>query len=243
MLRKIELPKEMLLKIYEDLPEEIIQERSAGKRKNEKTGRWEDEYLSYISVNTCIDILNDVFGEAGWSFQILEQWIEEGKDLVKYNKETKERTVEPQGSIAHVKCRLSVNLYDENNNIISITKEAFGSQSIVGNQSVQENIFKSAQSDALKKAASLFGIGAELYRNDTEGIWFKNILIKKINEDVPNIDKISEILRNYNIENDSLSEFVYAATKERTTSLSDITLEESEELLELFNRAINDIEE
>lgn len=172
-LKKIELPKEMLLKIYEKLPGEIIQERDSGTKKY-INNRWVEEKLSYISSNTVIDILNDLFGEFGWNFEIIRFWIESGKDFKKKKKDGEVEVI-PQGDIAHVLARITATLYDENGKEYKVIKEAFGSKSITGSQTVQESIFKSAQSDALKKAASLLGIGAELYRKEEESIWFRNV--------------------------------------------------------------------
>ena len=60
-------------------------------------------------------------------------------------------------------------------NIISIKKSASGSQIIIGNDTEQESIFKAAGTDALKKAASLLGIGTELYRDKEEQYIFDNM--------------------------------------------------------------------
>ena len=59
---------------------------------------------------------------------------------------------------------------------------ACGSQAITGNQSLQANTgFKGAQTDAMKKAASLLGIGQELYRDEYE----KEIFANKYDEMIP----------------------------------------------------------
>ena len=44
-------------------------------------------------------------------------------------------------------------------------------------QTEQESIFKAASTDALKKAASLFGIAASLYRDDREQGYFEQSLV------------------------------------------------------------------
>lgn len=110
MLHKIEMPKEMLLKIYEKLPSEIIQERDSGSKKKNERGQWVEEKLSYISSNTAIDILNDLFGEMGWNFEIVKSWIESGRDFKKKDYKTGEETLIPQGDIVHVLARITATL-------------------------------------------------------------------------------------------------------------------------------------
>lgn len=161
----IQAPDFVVAKIAAPLPEYVIQEREAGKGQT----------LSYISGATVIDILNSTFGHLGWDFQILRQWKEESIPF--FNKWAKEKTAthngaqgawENQAPVAWVHGRLVVTLKTEDGQYHTVTKEAFGSKSIIGKQSEQEHIFKSAQTDALKKAASLLGIGAELYRGEEE---------------------------------------------------------------------------
>ncbi len=233
MLHKIEMPKEMLLKIYEKLPSEIIKERSTGNKKKDERGQWVEEKLDYISSNTVIDILNDLFGEMGWNFEILKFWIEKGRDYKKKDYKTQEETVIPQGDIVHVHARLTATLYDENGNEHKVVKEAFGSKSVIGGQSVQESLFKVAQSDALKKCASLLGIGSELYRRGEESIWFRNILIGRLFDGNDSVEELNEIINAYQLDDETISEFVYDVTDGRYISLNHMP---SEYLAPLVNR-------
>lgn len=172
-LNTITTPDAIKKKISATLPDYIIKERDAGGNKK----------LSYISGITVIDILNSTFGHLGWSAEYPEWWIEAGKDYVqKENKKYPFKAnvvteinplgekvcIQPQGDICWVKCRLIVHLKDERGNLYSVVKEAFGSKAIIGKQSEQEHIYKSAQTDSLKKAASLLGIGGDLYRGENE---------------------------------------------------------------------------
>lgn len=176
ILKTIQVPNNIVSKISAPLPEYVIQQREAGR----------GQMLSYISGATVIDILNATFGHLGWDFQILSQWKEESIPF--FNKHAKEKKEthngqqgawEPQAPIAWVHGRLIVRLRQEDGSIYTVTKEAFGSKSIIGKQSEQEHIFKSAQTDALKKAASLLGIGAELYRGEEEQIYY-NVISKPL---------------------------------------------------------------
>ena len=65
---------------------------------------------------------------------------------------------------------------DDNGDIIKISKSGTGSKSIIGGSSEQESIFKSASTDALKKAASLLGVAAQLYRDNREQEYFEQTL-------------------------------------------------------------------
>jgi hypothetical protein len=151
------------------IPNELIQEREGGGGVK----------LSYISGSTVTDLLNYAFNYM-WDWNIIMEWIEAGKPYWnKYKKDSNGKTApgfEEQGSVAHVKGRLTVHFRDdETGELVTIVKEGYGSKSIIGKQSEQESIFKAAGTDALKKAASLLGIGLELYRDDNEQSFFDAI--------------------------------------------------------------------
>lgn len=165
-LKAIEVEDSIVSLINKKLPPQLIQKKPMGGNK---------PALSYISGATVTDMLNAAFGIYGWSTEILEQWMEPGVPFVnKYNN----NTAEPQNPVAFVKIRLTVKLQDENGNIIECHKDAFGSKAVVGKQSEQESTYKAAQTDALKKAASLFGIGLQLYRKEEEAQYFYELNIK-----------------------------------------------------------------
>lgn len=123
---------------------------------------------SYISGNTVIDHLNEAFDYL-WSFEITSQWVQPGVDKFnpKYDKEP-----QPQGPVAHVAGRLTIQVPQADGKFLTIVKEQFGSKAVIGGQMDQEHIFKAAGTDAMKKCASLVGIGLELYRNDDEQAFF-----------------------------------------------------------------------
>lgn len=163
MLTRLTLNSGIRSVLEEKIPKKLIQQREgAGRQK-----------LSYVSGNFVIDQLNRAFNYA-WSWSVDECWVQDGVPRVKRDYQTGKETVTPQGPVAHVKGTLTAMLKDENGVYIEIKKTATGSKSIIGNQSEQESIFKSAGTDALKKAASLFGIGAQLYRDDKEQAYFES---------------------------------------------------------------------
>ena len=225
-LKPIKLDKETRKELSKKLDPKLIKERTAGKTKNPKTGRWEDNILSYISANTCIDLLNKAFGH-NWSMRIVDRWMEPGVPFPFVEKDGKVPV--PQPPTAWCIVELSVDFVDEDGKIHTVTKSAFGSQSITGNQSTQStNGYKGAQSDALKKAATLFGIALELYRKDpAEQEYFEEVneelfspwtdeLVEQYKEQFDYIHQILE-LNGYTVEN--LNYWVVQATDEQYTSL------------------------
>ena len=175
-LKPKKISKEVALELSKKLDKKLIKKL----KKSSSTT------LSYISGATCTDILNKTFGH-NWSTKIVDRWTEPGYDQIrKEDKNGKFKIIDdkyrpeqiffdgyqkcvriPQLPTAWCLLELSVVLEDENGKPYTITKSAFGSSSFNGNQDTQStNGFKGAQTDALKKAASLFGIGLELYRKD-----------------------------------------------------------------------------
>lgn len=123
--------------------------------------------LSYIGGSTVIDLLNEAFNYQ-WSFEIVREEVVESlpKLRTQYNKNTKKsepvldqqgnKVYDPQPPVAKVLGRLTVPGLG--------IKEQYGSKVIIGGATEQESSFKAASTDAMKKCATLFGIGNELYR-------------------------------------------------------------------------------
>lgn len=172
-LSKIEIPHLITKAITAPIPEYVIQQRDAGRGQT----------LDYLSGSTVIDMLNTTFGHFGWSAEFPESWIRQSEPFFNKYSKAKEKTThngaegawEAQGSVAWAKCRLTITLIDETGKERTVVKEAFGSKSVIGKQSEQEHIFKAAQTDALKKAASLVGIGLQLYRAEEEQAYYNQI--------------------------------------------------------------------
>lgn len=182
----IAFPKKAKDVIVRPIPDQLIKQRPGGGGKS----------LSYLSGNTVVDLLNEAFGYL-WSWEQTEQWVQksEPKFNPKYDKEPV-----PQGPVAHVKGRLTVHIPQEDGSILNITKTGYGSKAIMGTQMDQESIFKAAGTDALKKAASLFGIGLELYRDEDEQMFFD-----EINYEDPWTD---EMLKKYEEERNYIKKFM-----------------------------------
>lgn len=126
--------------------------------------------LSYIGGHTVIRLLNEAF-DYQWSFEIVSEDIVpsvpkpvfEGygqNRKAKIDASTGKQAVEEQPPVAKVLGRLTVPGVG--------VKEQYGSKVIIGGATEQEASFKSASTDALKKCATLFGIGLELYEDDDD---------------------------------------------------------------------------
>ena len=194
--------------------------------------------LSYISANTCIDLLNKAFGH-NWSMRIVDRWMEQGIQHPFVEKDGKKPVA--QGPTAWCIVELSVDFVDDDGKVRTITKSAFGSQSITGNQSVQStNGYKGAQSDALKKAATLFGIALELYRDPSEESYFQSSneelfavwtddLKEQYKAEFEYLNGICE-LNGYSL--DDLAYWVVQATGGKANSLNDMEPEYMSKLIE-----------
>lgn len=163
MLTRLTIDSGVRSVLEEKIPKKLIQTREgAGKQK-----------LSYVSGNFVIDQLNRAFNYA-WSWSVDECWIVPSIPKRWKDRTTGKETVTEQPPVAHVRGTLTAMLKDEKGTYIEVSKSATGSKTIIGGATEQESIFKSAGTDALKKAASLFGIGAQLYRDDKEQSYFES---------------------------------------------------------------------
>lgn len=212
-LKQINISKEIKDNITKPIPPYLIQQREGGGKK----------MLSYLSGNTIIDMLNKAFGYA-WSWKVEKEWIEQSIPAVnkyvngQFCKDSTKWILESQNPVAHVRCSITVFLTANNGTLMPITKEGYGSKSILGKQNDQESIFKAAGTDALKKAASLFGIGLSLYRNEDEQAYFdiENYENPWTDEMLLNHDKLLKDLTSYTdmykVTAEELQDIVYNAT-------------------------------
>lgn len=179
----------MALKIY-NTPQEvknIIQAELPSDVVFKKPGKGD---LDYISITFVMDVLNAAFGQFGWNVEVLDKWIQES--IPYFQKNDRYNTAPeanatvnekgepgqyiPQNPVAWVTIRLTVKMYDEDTReVITVVKESSGSKIVNGKAGEQEHIFKSAQSDAIKKAAAMLGIGLELARKEPEKEYFEEL--------------------------------------------------------------------
>lgn len=219
MLQELNISKKVKDLITAPIPGGLIQERAGGGGKT----------LSYISGSTVTDMLNAAFGYC-WSWEVKKEWITESipyfnayskapeKDKVTNPITGKKGAWEDQGPVAHVLCTLTVWLKDEQGNLIPIKKDGYGSKSVLGKQNDQESIFKAAGTDALKKAASLFGIGLELYRNENEQYYFDELNYEDpwtdeaMEQYKKELDFLVNYRKEYEVSDEDLGQLVYDVT-------------------------------
>lgn len=169
-MNSITIDKKVEQYLKEPTPDYIIEKRDGGGNKK----------FDYIPGATVTDMLNRAFGYA-WTWEVKKEWITEGESYFnRYSNKPKDEyrgskgTWEPQEKIAHVLGTITA-IMEINGTIVKISKDGYGSKVIMGKSNDQQYIFKSAATDALKKAASLFGIGLDLYRNENGQAYFEDI--------------------------------------------------------------------
>lgn len=112
--------------------------------------------FKYVVNSVVIEILNNAFNYT-WNWEILDHGIQNGESNGKFT---------DPGSYAWVLGRLSYPVIDNNKNVVWAHKDAFGAKPVIGKAKVQSQLFKSAATDAFKKAASLVGIAKNIYTAD-----------------------------------------------------------------------------
>lgn len=113
----------------------------------------------YITGYTVVRMLND-FTNCAWDFTIDKTWTEECKD--------KKGT----HTIYHMDITLNCYFDDGNGNTVKLSKPGTAGKDLSASAKNAENIYKSLETLALRKAASYFGIGAELWLNEDEQEYF-----------------------------------------------------------------------
>ena len=214
MVTALQFPVKAKEVIARTLPDQLIKQREGGGKK----------ILSYVSGSTVIDLLNEAFGYL-WSWEVTEQFVQTSQPRKKYNS----NELEAQGPVAHVRGTLSVPIMQPDGSVIMLVKSGFGSKTVLGGQADQEHIFKAAATDALKKAASLFGIGAQLYRDEDEQAFFEAInyedpwtddLLVKFK---PERDYIKKVMEDNKATAEDIGEIIAEWSKGALTSIQDLT--------------------
>jgi hypothetical protein len=140
------------------------------------------EGFDYVNHFVLIELLNKAF-DYSWSWQVVDKGIEEVRNYKSKNYNNVSQDSQPKTYYVWVQGRLTVPIV-RGDQILYITKEAFGGVPCIGAAKVQSQNFKSASSDALKKAASLFGFARNIYMDSKS--------YKKILEEEAAIDSWTE---------------------------------------------------
>lgn len=204
------IPKNIKEQLTAKIPQELILQRQGGGK----------QMLSYLSGATVTTMLNRAFGW-DWDWEVQDVWIQQSTDKFNQYAQTKDASYngkpgawEFQLPVCHCKGILTVRYIDENGKEKVIRKSGLGSKSINGGQTDQEHIFKSASTDALKKAASLLGIGLELYYKEEEALYFAQLELEDMwtdkdrEEHKENFDYILNLLKDNGLTEESLQPYV-----------------------------------
>lgn len=200
-------------KIKTPIPKQLIKEREGG-GKNKK--------LKYVGGAYIISMLNYIF-DYDWDWTNLEEWITSSQDKVFKNKENGAETITPQPPVCHVKGILSARYYDENGNEKTIRKTGYGSKVLSGGASEQESCYKAASTDAIKKAASMLGLGLELYMSSEEADFFNDLtyvnpwtdeIVEKFVAELQYIDEIKAMKDGESIIAESIYKYSQGLTAE-----------------------------
>ena len=128
------------------IPAELIQQR-------EQSG----QTLNYINSATAVAILNRAFGVGGWEFVKIASGV----------RETMEDKYKKKGHTMVYEGELRVFIPDAITGAIRRDNYAsfpgFGTKTMFGGANEDQMADKSAQSDCLKKCASIVGVGSQLY--------------------------------------------------------------------------------
>lgn len=211
----IDFPKKAKQVIISQIPDQLIKTRPGGGNKT----------LSYLSGQTVIDMLNEAFNYM-WSWEAEKEWVQKSQD--KYNPKYDKEPV-PQGPVAHVQGKLTVIIPGNNGNHMEIKKTGYGSKAILGTQIDQESVFKAAGTDALKKAASLLGIGLELYRDEEEQLYFEEMNYEDpwtdelLEEYEPERGFIKKFMEDHELNIDDIDDMVSDFSNGRLEGMDDIT--------------------
>lgn len=141
--------KDQLEIIRQGVPDTLIKYREKGGRR-----------YSYVELPVVTDILNKLFGNL-WSWHIMENCIHDSLIPDPKNGITKK--------YVQVRGRLRVPMQDPNDpsKFIWVEREANGVHGLLGaDMEIRGSAFKSASSDALKKAASSLGVARNVYMSD-----------------------------------------------------------------------------
>ena len=138
-----EISRDLVKKINEPLDPTLIRSNYGGEK--------------YITGYTVVRLLNSITNGA-WDWKIDEKWVEPSND---------------GKNIYHMIGTLTLKFDDGHGNIIEVKKQGTAGKALQASTKNAENIYKSLETLALRKAASYAGIGAELWLNDEEQDFFE----------------------------------------------------------------------
>lgn len=203
----------------------LIKQREQGSGRNKVT-------LSYVTGPVVIDQLNRAFSHL-WNIEMVDQWVQPSVSKEKKvwdevnRRQIATGEMDEQNPVAHVKVRLTVLVPNDDGTFTPIIKEAYGCQSVIGGQSEQENIFKGAATDALKKAAQNLGIALDLARSQEAQDYFNEMIIvpwtaEELSAHQKEIDYVQSIFTENQLSSEEIDSYVYTWSEGVITSYAQI---------------------
>lgn len=113
----------------------------------------------YITGYTVVRLLNE-FTNCAWDFTIDRKWVEKCTDK------------KGDHEIYHMDITLNCYFNDGGGNTLKLSKPGTAGKVLESGAKNASNIYKSLETLALRKAASYFGVGAELWLNEEELDYF-----------------------------------------------------------------------
>ena len=182
------LNEELVKKINEPIDPALIRKNYSG-----------EKYMTGYSV---VRLLNKVTNGA-WDFTIDEKWREE---ITVKNKKNQD---EPR-TVYHMTVTLRCLFDDGKGNIVEIKKPGTAGKVLESGSKNASNIYKSLETLCVRKAASYFGVGAELWLNEDEveyfdePIWTPELMKEYENE----WNVINEIKKEFSLNEDEINGIV-----------------------------------
>lgn len=195
----------------------------------------------YITGYTIVKLLNRLTNGA-WDWKIDNFW----KDKITHKYKKNGKIIEDgEREILHMVGTLTLKFRDKDGEIIEISKQGFAGKEIQESVKVAENVYKAVETMALRKAASYFGVGAELWLNDEEKEFLKLMDMEEIwNEEMieqhaEDFAEIARIQEENDIADDVLDEIVSEWNKSYS-SLETITPEDLPEFVKFLSSSFKE---
>nr|DAK26665.1 MAG TPA: hypothetical protein [Caudoviricetes sp.] len=182
------LNKELVKKINEPIDPALIRKNYSGEK--------------YMTGYSIVRLLNEITNGA-WDFTIDEKWKE---DVTVKNKKNQDE-IRP---VYHMTVTLRCLFDDGNGNVIEIKKPGTAGKVLESGSKNASNIYKSLETLCVRKAASYFGVGAELWLNEDEiGYFDEPIWTEELLQDYQNEwDIIDKIKKDFNLSDEDLNGIV-----------------------------------
>lgn len=222
--------KDIAKVIYEPIPKELTRTRLQG-----------NQQLRYATAYVIVRLLNKAFGIGWWGFVPLKEWTEEAVP----NKRGQ------TGSCVH--CLGELRLYHDNGDgkfdpLCYTPIQAYGSKVVLGGNQDNQNLYKIAETDALKKAASYVGIASELYLNEEElscledaydDPW-ENEEVYKAHE--PERQFIQKAIKEHNITAEEINALVKECFNDEIDDINSLLPDELTKFTAFFKEAVKDLD-